>query len=302
MVWLIAAVIAVIIAVLPFVFEAQRRGVDQQMRDRSNGRFAQLSAGVTHYRWHGPTDGPVIVAVHGLTTPAIVWDGMIPSLTDQGFRVLSYDLYGRGLSGAPHGPQNIAFFVTQLRELLADQEITDAVTLMGYSMGGSIVTAYAVDHPTVVSRVLLVASAGIETRKPLFDRLCCALPFIGDWLHASFAAGRVRRGAMATAKPAAITDMQAFQLARRGYLPAVLASQRGALAVRQPEAHRDLGRLGIPVVAVWGRLDKTIPLSAMGTLTTWNRNVRHDEVADAGHGLPYSHSVATARALLADFP
>jgi len=91
---------------------------------------------VTHYRWHGPIDGPVIVAVHGLTTPATVWNGMIPFLTAQGYRVLSYDLYGRGFSDAPSGAQNIAFFTRQLGELLADQEITDAVTLMGYSMGG----------------------------------------------------------------------------------------------------------------------------------------------------------------------
>ncbi len=298
MIWLFIGLIAAAIAALPFVFETQRRVVDAQMRDRAKGSFAQLPAGVTHYRWHGPADGPVLVAVHGLTTPAIVWDGMIPLLTAQGYRILSYDLYGRGFSDAPSGAQDVAFFTEQLGNLLADQGITDAVTLMGYSMGGSIVTAFAAGHPDRVSRVLLVAAAGMEIRTPMFDRLCRALPVFGDWMHAGFAAGRVRRGAFASPKPADIADMQAFQLARRGYLPAVLASQRGALSEGQFEAHRTLGRLGIPVVAVWGRLDRTIPLSAMGKLTEWSRDVRHEEVADAGHALPYTHPVATVRALL----
>ena len=298
MIWFFIAVIAALVAALPFVFEAQHRVVDAPMRDRAKGSFAQLSAGVTHYRWHGPIDGPVIVAVHGLTTPATVWNGMIPFLTAQGYRVLSYDLYGRGFSDAPSGAQNIAFFTRQLGELLADQEITDAVTLMGYSMGGSIVAEYATVHPDKVSHVFLVAPAGMQTRSTLFDLLCCVLPGIGDWMHASFAAGRVRRGAIASPKPADIAGMQAFQLARRGYLPAVLASQRGALSESQSQAHRTLGRLGITVVAVWGRLDKTIPLSAMGKLSEWNRDVRHDEVMDAGHALPYTHPAATVKALL----
>jgi pimeloyl-ACP methyl ester carboxylesterase len=170
--------------------------------------------------------------------------------------------------------------------------------LMGYSMGGSIVTAFAAAEPDRVSRVLLVAPAGMQTRAPMFDRLCCVLPGVGDWMHASFAAGRVRRASITSPKPSDIAGMQAFQLARLGYLPAVLASQRGALSERQSQAHRTLGRLGILVVAVWGRLDKTIPLSAMGKLSEWNRDVRHEEVADAGHSLPYTHPEATVRALL----
>jgi pimeloyl-ACP methyl ester carboxylesterase len=297
-IWFFVGVIVAVVAALPFVFEAQRRVVDVPMRTRAKGAFAQLSAGMTHYRWHGPRGGPVIVAVHGLTTPAIVWNGMIPLLTAQGYRVLSYDLYGRGFSDAPSGAQDIAFFTQQLVDLLADQGVTGPVTLMGYSMGGSIVTAYAAAHADRVSRVLLVAAAGMDTHTPLFDRLCRAIPGLGDWMHASFAAGRVRRAAIASPKPNDIAGMQVFQLARRGYLPAVLASQRGALSERQSQAHRRLGRLSIPVVAVWGRLDKTIPLSAMGKLSTWNRDVRHEEVMGAGHGLPYSHPEATVRALL----
>lgn len=108
--WLAVIGTICVIAVAPFLFEAQRVMISQAVRDRLGGHFARLKDGVTHYRWHGPDTGPVVVAIHGLTTPAVVWDAIIPTLTDRGFRVLSYDLYGRGLSDAPKAPQSVDFF------------------------------------------------------------------------------------------------------------------------------------------------------------------------------------------------
>ena len=97
-------------------------------------------------------------------------------------------------------------------------------------------------------------------------------------------------------KPAPLAEMQAFQLSRRGYLLAVLASRRGALSGRLEIAHRKLGREDVPVWAFWGREDTTIPLSAMGTLVMWNRAVHNDDIAGAGHGLPYTHADELAAA------
>lgn len=286
-----ALVFAVGVAVLPRVIEQRRHEITPELRKRAEGQFAQLSQGKTHFQWAGGVRGPVIVMIHGLTTPQIVWDGITPELTALGFRVLRYDLYGRGFSDAPVGAQSIAFFNQQLSDLLADQKVTENITLMGYSMGGSIAAAYSAAHPDRVARVILVAPAGIEEHVSRFDRLCRCLPAVGDWMHGMFAAGRMRRGSQ---KPADIAGMQDFQLSRRGFLPAVLSSRRHALTQTQEAAHRSLGRDDIPVWAIWGREDKTIPLAAMGTLTRWNRAVQHDDIAGAGHGLPYTHAAELA--------
>ena len=295
MIWVTVFFVLVVVgAAVPVLQERGRRRMTPELRKRADGRFAKLSAGQTHYQWSGGARGSVIVLVHGLTTPSIVWDAITPALTGLGFRVLRYDLYGRGYSDAPKGTQDMGFFTRQLGDLLADQGVTQDITLMGYSMGASIVTAYAAANPHAVARVILVAPAGIEMTEPLFERFCRIVPVLGDWAHGVFAAARARRGAV---KPAPLAQMQAFQLSRRGYLPAVLASRRGALSGRLEIAHRKLGREDVPVWAFWGREDTTIPLSAMGTLVMWNRAVHNDDIAGAGHGLPYTHADALAAAI-----
>lgn len=295
MIWyVVIAICCVLLAAVPFLVESQRDAITPRTRKRADGRFAALSQGQTHYRWAGGARGPVIVMVHGLTTPSIVWNGITPALTALGFRVLSYDLYGRGFSDAPRGAQNLAFFTQQLDDLLVAQGVTENITLMGYSMGGSIVTAYAAANLDRVARVILVAPAGIETQESLFDRFCRVTPIAGDWAHGMFAARRARRG---STKPKTIEDMQEFQLARRGYLPSILASRRGALSETLEDAHRILGRNDVPVWAVWGRDDVVILLSAVGVLSKWNRDVYHDDIAGAGHGLPYTHPDELAGAI-----
>lgn len=270
--------------------EARRRPIDRNARRAAPGKFAKLSGGQTHYRWSGRTRGPVIVLVHGLITPSVVWDQIIPALNDLGFRVLSYDLYGRGFSDLPRGEQSLAYFVRQLDELLADQGIDEDITLIGYSMGGSIVTAFAAAQPHRVARVLLVASAGIELKVSRLEQFCRKVPVLGDWSHRLIVARQMRRGV--AAKSGEVAQAQKAQLARRGYLDAVLSSRRHALAQTLETEHRALSRDDVPVFAFWAREDTTIPISAMGTLAQWNRMARQEDIAGAGHAMPYSHAEA----------
>ena len=150
-----------LIAALPFLFERRKPDMNDEIRQRAPDQFAKLSDGYTHFQWHGPAEGPVLVCVHGLTTPSFVWDQLMPGLTEAGFRVLTYDLYGRGLSDRPKGIQTRSFFMRQLRDLLHQQGVLDGFTLMGYSMGGSIATVFASEEPQRVSQLVLLAPAGM---------------------------------------------------------------------------------------------------------------------------------------------
>ncbi len=295
--WAVIGLCLVAIAAVPFIFEAQRRSIDQPMRNRTSGQFVTAPQGQTHFRWTGPLDGPVVVAIHGLTTPSVVWDGITKRMTRAGCRVLTYDLYGRGLSDAPTGAQDLTFFKKQLTALLDDQAITEPFTLMGYSMGGSIAASFAADNTDRVKRLWLVAPAGMTTSDSVFEKLCRWVPGGGDWLHAMLAAGQMRRSTN-VGKPNAISEMKAFQLARRGYLPAVLSSRRHALAQRIKTAHRKIAQSNIPVIAVWARNDDAIPARAIGMLAEWNRNAVHVEIDGAGHGVPYTHAAEVAEVFI----
>jgi pimeloyl-ACP methyl ester carboxylesterase len=129
--WLVLLAGLGVLAALPVWLERRRTPVGEAQRRAAPGGFAALSDGVTHYQWFGPEGGRVIVMIHGLTTSSYVFGGIISELQIQGFRILTYDLYGRGLSDRPGKPQTRSFFICQLRELLQEQNVNGAVMLLG---------------------------------------------------------------------------------------------------------------------------------------------------------------------------
>src|SRR5258708_5112381 len=103
------------------------------------GSYVQLADGVTHYGLAGPSDGRTVVLVHGFSVPYYIWDPTFAALTQGGFRVLRYDLYGRGFSDRPAIRYDADLYVRQLRELLGALKIDGPVDLIGVSMGGPVV-------------------------------------------------------------------------------------------------------------------------------------------------------------------
>lgn len=296
----IAGLTLCVITIWPFSMERRRTVIGTNERHAAPGEFARLSQGVTHFRWAGPARGPVAVVIHGLASPMQSMDTVAEGLGALGYRVLLYDLYGRGLSDAPEGRQNRAFFLRQLKDLLAFHDLREEVTLVGYSMGGSIATAYAAENPYMIKRVILFATTGIDVNETRFARYCRRTPLLGDWVHALFAHGRIKRAIPQRGQTREIDNVlraQRRELTRRGYLPGILSSRRGILAEVQEEDHRQLGRKGVPVIAIWAENDCIIPLTALGKLAEWNRTARHEVVANADHGLPYTHGRELIEAL-----
>ncbi len=291
--WVIPLMVFAGLAALPWLAERNRHGVEA-FRDKAPGRFAKLSQGVTHYQWIGPVRGPVVVAVHGLTTPSPVWYSIAERLSGLGYRVLVYDLFGRGFSDAPTGVQDGDFFAKQLGDLLDHQGLGEDVTLMGYSMGGSIATHFAAKHPNRVRRLILLASGGVWLREDKVTEFSRTVPFFGDWLHSMISTRRDRRalraqlGQMFDIK--GIIELQLAEYESKGFLRSVLSSRRHMLADMQEEAHRAIGRAGIPVVGLWAEKDEVIPLKSLGTLTQWNRSVRQEVISGADHRVAFTHS------------
>ncbi|MEM6311613.1 MAG: alpha/beta hydrolase [Pseudomonadota bacterium] len=286
--WVLLMLILAVIA-LPYVIEIRRSRMSMRVREDAPGKFAQLSQGVTHYQWVGPKTGPVILCVHGLTSPSFVWKALAKGLAVAGYRVLTYDLYGRGYSDRPKGPQNRLFFRQQIEDLLEHEGMGERkITLIGYSMGGAISTIYAADNPDRVARLILLAPAGMGMVARGFARFIAVTPVVGDWIMYLVYPDMLRKSIKADYYPG-ISELQEKELDYRGFLPAVLASLRGVLAERLGQEHRVLASCDIPVLAIWGEDDTVIPLTAMGQLAEWNRKARQDVIEGASHGVTYTH-------------
>ncbi|MEP2642525.1 alpha/beta hydrolase [Roseobacter sp.] len=285
--------IAALLITAPILRERFKRPVDDATRAAAPGQFARLSQGVTHYQWHG-SDGPMVVCVHGLTTPSFVWQALAAGLVQMGFRVLAYDLYGRGYSDHVPGAQDHAFFQTQLTDLLADQDVGDNITLIGYSMGGAIATVFAAQNRARLRRLILLAPAGMRPVATGWVGSMIRTPLVGSWLMLLTYPRSLRAGLAAEADQLThvknISTLQTAELGRRGFVPSVHASLCGALATTLHTEHHALRDAGLPVLAIWGADDAVIPLAASKQLHHWNTSAQTAIIDTAGHGLPYTHT------------
>lgn len=294
MIWLGLAAITIGVAMWPFWRERNRLVMDATARANATGQFVKLSDGMTHYEWIGQPDGPIAICVHGLTTPSFVWKGLAPALGALGYRVLIYDLYGRGYSDRPAGLQDSTFFLRQLNELLDSQEVTGDLTVFGYSMGGAVATCFAAAHPERMREMVLLAPAGLRLPQLGWRARLGLRRGIGDWLMLlTYPAIRRKSVEDERALPTTVPDifdLQERELSYRGFVPAVLSSFRGLLAESFEWRHRNIADAQIPLLTILGGRDPLIPPSLAGRLIEWNRMAQVEIVADAGHGLPYTHN------------
>lgn len=301
MTWLLLAFGLLAIGAFPFVKEARKPEMTDATRAKARGQFIGLSDGKTHYQWHGDPNGKVMVCVHGLTTPSYVWDQMMPGLLSAGYRVLTYDLYGRGFSDRPAGAQTRAFFIRQLRDLLDALDVKDGFTLIGYSMGGSIVSAFASAEPGRTNHLVLLAPAGMAHAPSKVTRIAAKVPLIGDWLFLMLAGPELVSGTRQTPGESlakTLSEKQAEEIALKGYLPSVLSSIRNQLSETLEGAHKQIAKDTVDVTAIWGLEDTVIPIEAMDVLRRWNPDVAHTAIPGAGHALGMTHPDAVNAAII----
>lgn len=256
-------------------------------------KFAGARGRRTHYRWHGREGAPVAVCVHGLTTPSYVWDAFVPILAGLGYRVLVYDLFGRGLSDTPKGAQSSTYFAEQLDELLDELQVKDPILLAGYSMGGAITATYAATRPSRLKTLVLIAPAGFGHDLGWVPRLAGRLSFLGSLLM-RLAYPYFARSALAGEAdiPCAVENMIARQTEEtrwRRFAPVVWSSIRGVLSEDLSHHHQCIAKAGIPTLAIWGEEDSVIPLTGLERLRALNPGAKNTVISGAGHGLTYTH-------------
>ena len=163
---------------MTFPYLNETKDLDETARRQADGSFISLTDGITHYELDGPENGRLVVLVHGFSTPYFIFDTTFEFLVNSGFRVLRYDLIGRGYSDRPRVDYNIQLFVRQLKDLL-DALGLKQVNLVGLSMGGPITTSFVSEYPEYVSRQVLIDPAGAKRLALLWMLKALKLPVIG---------------------------------------------------------------------------------------------------------------------------
>lgn len=301
--WLLAASALVAVLALPYVLiDDEPVPLDDAARAEGS-RFASLSAGRTHYEITGPDDAPTLILVHGTTTPAMAWDKNVAALAAAGLRVVRYDLYGRGLSDRLDADYGLDLYVTQLADLVAHLAPAGVVDLAGFSLGGMIVTEFALRHPDRVGRVALLAPAGVGTDLPLTARLAKA-PVLGEYLTRVIGTRELRPSRRDVARPERHPGLDAAYLRTvrfKGSRRAVLETLRNVPFNGYDDRFRRFGDLGKPVLLLWGRQDAVVPFVNSARVGELVRAASFIEVDDAGHMALYEQPDAVNAAMIAFF-
>jgi pimeloyl-ACP methyl ester carboxylesterase len=111
---------------------------------------------------------PAIILDAGLGNDGLIWGGVQPALAKT-TRVCSYDRAGFGWSDALPPPRDADHIAAELHGLLAAAHITGPVVLMGHSIAGIYIRAYATQYPENVAGLIFVdGSTPLQNRNAIF--------------------------------------------------------------------------------------------------------------------------------------
>ena len=263
-------------------------------------QFTQIAAGKVHYRDEGDKRAPTIILIHGFSTPSFVYEDYFAPLTAAGFRVVSFDLFGRGYSDRPNIPFGEDLYVGQVLGMINDLNVSGPVHLVGYSMGGGVVADFSARHPELVASVTLLAPVGFSevNEVPAYVKA----PIIGDWLFrvlgSQLMAGRLEDGLELAPNPDRFLTQFRERAAFAGYYDALLSTIRNyPMSPREPE-HLTVVAAGIPVYSVWGDQDAVIPIDGKDNLLKWNPSAIVKVIEAGTHSITYSHADEIAEFLI----
>jgi pimeloyl-ACP methyl ester carboxylesterase len=194
--------------------------------------------------------GPTVILLHGMGGSKEQWFANIGALASK-YHVYAIDQIGFGQSDKPLLDYRIATFTDFLYGFMQAEKIAKA-TMVGNSFGGWIALDFAVQHPEMVDKLVLVDAAGLPWQGPLPD------------LNPSTIAGWRTLIELVFYDKKMVSDegvMQAFTQHMRnndGY-----TIQRTVANFAQPQFEDGkLASIHAATLVAWGRQDELIPLAS----------------------------------------
>lgn len=273
-----------------------------EVRRAAGGSFVKLSDGFTHYELAGPGKAErTIVLVHGFSVPYYLWDRTFDPLAKVGFRVLRYDLYGRGFSDRPDVRYDADLFDRQLGELLAALKIEGPVDLAGASLGGPIVVTFADRHPQKVRTISLFDPGYMAGLKPPWS---IQTPLVGEYVMCVQIAPALPDAQKEDfLHPERYPDYFArysAQMRYHGFRRALLSTLRDYFPRDDTQEYARMGKSGKPVLLLWGKADKDVPFETSKDVLRAVPQAEFHPIEDAAH-VPYYERPEIVNPILLEF-
>lgn len=288
---------------MPFPYLDKTRQLDESARREADGSFVALSDGVTHYETGGGENGIPVALVHGFSVPYFIYDPTFDFLCRQGFRVLRYDLFGRGYSDRPPVRYDVHLFVRQLKELL-DALDFKRVNLVGLSMGGPITASFVDKYPDRVARHVLIDPAGARVISISPALTAVRMPLVGELFFGLFGSANLVKGiADDLFTPQLVEEFQArykIQMQYQGFKRAILSTLRAGMLDSFADTYRRVGALKKPTLLFWGRQDTTVPFEHSADMLKAIPHAEFHVIENCGH-IPHYEKPDEVNPVLLEF-
>jgi pimeloyl-ACP methyl ester carboxylesterase len=256
-----------------------------------------------YYEDHGA--GKPVVLIHGWPLSGQSWEKQTTALLAAGFRVITYDRRGFGLSDKPTSGYDYETFAADLHQLITKLDLRD-VTLAGFSMGGGEVARYLGKYGSdrVKKAVFIAAIPPFLLKTPdnrlgvdgsvfegikqalVADRLAFLAKFLANFYNVDVLGGKL------------ISD----QVVQANWNIAAGASPKGTLdcvSAWLTDFRKDLAAINVPTLVVHGDADRIVPLAASAKrVHEAVKGSRLVVLEGAPHGLNWTHADQLNRALL----
>lgn len=279
----------------------ERAVLDAAARQAAPGQFVRLSDGVTHFGISGPPGGTPVVLVHGFSVPSYIWDSTATALAAAGFRVLRYDLFGRGYSDRPDVRYDADLVDRQLGELLDSVGFAGPVHVMGLSYGGLVTATFTGRHPERVRSLTLVdPAAGRIDPLPWYLEMPLLGPIVWQILAVPGMADNQLSDFLEPGRWPDWPDRYRVQMQYRGFGRALRSTAMSLAANDLDSMYATVGKQGFPVQLIWGTEDETVPIALSEGLRTAIPRVQFHPIKRAGH-LPHIEQAQTVNSILLAF-
>ncbi|KAI1403911.1 Alpha/Beta hydrolase protein [Hypoxylon fuscum] len=123
------------------------------------------------YEW-GPADGEKVLFVHGDATPCLIFSNIAQGLVDAGYRVMLFDLWGRGYSDTPLDCRHdVRLFASQILLAIVSSPLSwmgngNSFSIVAFSLGGPISLEFVGAFPASIRSLVLLGPAGLIRKLP----------------------------------------------------------------------------------------------------------------------------------------
>lgn len=224
--------------------------------------FISIDGINVHYRDVGK--GEAILLIHGTGASLHTWEKWIDILSP-GYRVISFDLPGFGLTGPdPNHNYQISRYTSILDSLMVKLKV-DSFHIAGNSLGGLVAWRYTTKFPQKILTLNLIDAAGLPQpgKKLPFIFQLAKLPVLSTLLQKITPKSIIKNSMLDVYKN---DQLVTEKLIDRYFELSLREGNRTAFVKRMSQLNEkldisDLKKITAPVLIQWGKEDRWIPLA-----------------------------------------